>query len=667
MPITAKAQGKTFTFPDGTTPEQMGVAIDEYFSNQDVKQPVAPSQSAIDDRSQGPLELELQTPVPQGLHIQGEVIDQGSGAGEAALAAGTAALAEPFAGLAGVAQAINPFGEQGAGARAVEATRELLTVEPKTEAGQGALKTLGDLIQTGVNIANVPISGLAGLGELLTGQGLEQAAETVEGIKREGVGRTLGERTFEETGSPLAATTVETLPTTVLTALGLRTRPGDQPTLTPDEAARIDAVIAAGEKTDVPVLTSDIFQPETIVGRMSRQFSERIPGFGTGGKRGEQQTARIQALEALNEATPKVQAADIIENLNASANKTRVAAGKRISDVSTNMDELGAVPVELTVRSIDEAIEKLTRPGKIKNEPLVKELESLKSTLLEADQTFSSMREFRTDARAIGEKVDDKGRSQLRSGDKALLDSVISGVTDDLDSFVLSNTDQRALGRYKAADAIYAEEATKLTRSRLKTVLDKGDVNPELVNNLLFSSSPSQVQLLFKNLDASGRNNARMALIRNALDKSVVKGEFSPEKFTTQLNKNRDNFDVFFRGDARSELDGLKKLMEATGRAGEAGVVTPTGQATQIPLSVGVVGAASVGEPTAIATLLGAGTLGTVNRIYESAGVRNLLIRLGKAPKRSTLEADLLRSLPLVIDSANRSLTENTQESGNRE
>lgn len=49
MPITATAQGKKFTFPDGTDPEQMGAAIDEFFSGQqsqpeaqqDLQQPVA--------------------------------------------------------------------------------------------------------------------------------------------------------------------------------------------------------------------------------------------------------------------------------------------------------------------------------------------------------------------------------------------------------------------------------------------------------------------------------------------------------------------------------------------------------------------------------------------------------------------------------------------------
>jgi hypothetical protein len=40
MAITAQAQGKTFTFPDGTSPEQMGLAIDEFFG----RQKSAPSQ-----------------------------------------------------------------------------------------------------------------------------------------------------------------------------------------------------------------------------------------------------------------------------------------------------------------------------------------------------------------------------------------------------------------------------------------------------------------------------------------------------------------------------------------------------------------------------------------------------------------------------------------------
>lgn len=34
---TANANGKKFTFPDGTTPDQMGQAIDEYFAASTLK------------------------------------------------------------------------------------------------------------------------------------------------------------------------------------------------------------------------------------------------------------------------------------------------------------------------------------------------------------------------------------------------------------------------------------------------------------------------------------------------------------------------------------------------------------------------------------------------------------------------------------------------------
>jgi len=48
MPITASAQGKTFTFPDGTSPEQMGEAIDGFFAGQQVEpEAEAPAQQVI--------------------------------------------------------------------------------------------------------------------------------------------------------------------------------------------------------------------------------------------------------------------------------------------------------------------------------------------------------------------------------------------------------------------------------------------------------------------------------------------------------------------------------------------------------------------------------------------------------------------------------------------
>ena len=311
---------------------------------------------------------------------------------------------------------------------------------------------------------------------------------------------------------------------------------------------------------------------------------------------------------------------------------------------------------------LDSALERINRPGKLKNNVLIDELNNLKETLTEADQSFSSLREFRTDARAISEKVDPAGRSQLRSTDKALMDQVITGVTKDLDDFVLNNSDSRNLSRYKKADQIYAKEASKLTKSRLKSVLDKGDVKPELVNNLLFSSSPSEVKLLFKNLSTQGRQNARVSLLRRALDNSTKGGEISPQRFTSEIDKLANNFDVFYRGDAKAELNGLKRLLDTTKRAADAGVVTPTGQAIQIPAATAVIAGAGIGDAKALATLFLASTVGLTAKVYESSSVRNMLIRLGKAPRRSTLESDLIGLLPLAFEKAASQISQEEEE-----
>lgn len=581
----------------------------------------------------------------------------GSSVIEPAATVASSLLAEPLAGFSGIV----------GGPEAVAGVREAFTFQPRTEAGQEGLETLGSLVKFGVDVANIPISGLAGILELVTGQGIEQAANTIKSIQQQGAGKALGERALEVTGSPLAATIAETLPTAALAATGVRRTGPAAPSITPERATDITRTIAAGEARGVPVLTSDIFKPRSVLGKLSQQFSERIPVVGTGGRRAKQQTARVEALEAIDQATPAIEASDIISGLNASANKTRVAAGKRISDVTANMSQLGTVATGRTFDAIDQAVSKLTAPGKLKNEALVKDLNELKQTLGETGQTFETLRQFRTDTRSIADKVDVQGRSQLRSGDKALLDSVIQGVTKDLDAFVLKNTNERSLARYKQADKSYAEEARKLTKSRLKTVLDKGDVNPELVNNMLFSSSPSQVELLFKNLDSSGRQNARLSLMRRAIDNSTRKGEISPERFVSELGKLNKNFKTFFRGESRAELEGLKRLLETTGRAAEAPVVGPTGQALQAPLATATATAAALGNVQAIATLVSGATIGGAARLYESNGVRNMLIRLGKSPKRSTLEADLKNSIPLLLQQTAQELTSQQSTQQTRE
>lgn len=102
----------------------------------------------------------------------------------------TGALAEPVAGLAGIVQSINPFAEEGAGARAVEATKEALTFKPRRQETKEFLSNVSETI--------APVT---------------EAFSKAE--------RGLGESVLEKTGSPALAAAAHSIPTAVLELLGV--------------------------------------------------------------------------------------------------------------------------------------------------------------------------------------------------------------------------------------------------------------------------------------------------------------------------------------------------------------------------------------------------------------------------------------------------------------
>lgn len=132
---------------------------------------------------------------------------------EPAAAVVSSAVLEPIAGLAGLATGGN-----------ADVVRNVqgMAYEPRTQAGQEGMATLGALVQKGVDLANIPISGLAGLAELVAGNGIDKAAETIKAIQTQGTGKTLGDRAFEATGSPLAGALASSIPTAAMSIAGVK-------------------------------------------------------------------------------------------------------------------------------------------------------------------------------------------------------------------------------------------------------------------------------------------------------------------------------------------------------------------------------------------------------------------------------------------------------------
>lgn len=124
----------------------------------------------------------------QGSNEQGEV--GVSTFVEPAITVATGAVAEPLAGLAGIAQVLNPFADEGAGAEAVRATREALTYKPKSQQGREGLQAVGEALR--------PI-----------GEAIQETEEF------------LGNAVFDSTGSPTLAAAATTIPTVILETIGV--------------------------------------------------------------------------------------------------------------------------------------------------------------------------------------------------------------------------------------------------------------------------------------------------------------------------------------------------------------------------------------------------------------------------------------------------------------
>jgi hypothetical protein len=417
-------------------------------------------------------------------------------------------------------------------------------------------------------------------------------------------------------------------------------------------------IVQAAKSAKIPLMTSDVAPPSTFMGKSAQMIGERIPLAGTGGARATQQEARQQAIKALGDQYPTPRPEQVIEGLKAQKSKIMQAAGKRYEELLPMVDSLGPAPYNKTTQAIDDAISILSKPGVVSSKEAVQELQQFKDTLASAPQTYSTLKENRTALREVVNSYDNQGRSQLPTRAKALMNQVYSALSDDMSEAAKNALNPRDLAKLKAADAIYRGHAEKMTRTRLKNVLDKGDLTPEVAENLLFSSKRSEVKSLYDSLDSSGREAARATVIQRAITKAGGLDNPSPEKFIAELRRMEAQTGIVFKGEQRKQLEGLKQVLAATKRAGEAGVQTATGQQLYAPLGAAAAGSL-IGDFGA--TLAAGGAVGAIARAYESPVVRNAMIRIGAAPKSQAaknLALQLARQLNAGAQSARSQKTE---------
>ncbi|EMB3623330.1 DNA transfer protein [Escherichia coli] len=371
---------------------------------------------------------------------------------------------------------------------------------------------------------------------------------------------------------------------------------------------------------DVPVMTSDVVPPKTKLGNQLQGYSEGVIA-GTGPMRAAQQDARTKLVNRFTEKYGDYDPSVVVDSLKSGVAREKSLAKSKLNNLSGRM--VGK-PVDTSgaIRAIDGAVNELGKLKGVSDTQTISALNDYKNAIQEitnGDDAFELLDKLRTQFR-----IDVKGdRTVLPSMSQTMVDRVYNSLTNSLSKSIAKGLSPKDASAWRAGKADYAKMATHATQTRLKNVLNKGDLTPEAVNTIVYGQYGSDIARLYGKLDQKGKDMLRAAYISKIADKV---GD-SPQKMMTELGKlqkqaNGQVFKTVFGGKNGKEIEGMLSILDATKRASEANIVTKTGM-TLAPL-VRVIGNLKTGG----ALLAGETGIGLMSRVYESPMARNALLRL---------------------------------------
>lgn len=403
-----------------------------------------------------------------------------------------------------------------------------------------------------------------------------------------------------------------------------------------DMSPEAKAAVDFASERNLPLMTSDMLKDKTFMQSQAQTLGERLPFFGTGKNRLNQQQARENLVRTFSDGLGGISDKQLYESATKGQQKFIEAAGKRYNRI---IDAMGDTPVDLsnTVKAIDNQIAVLSRPGKSQDRAAVKVLQQFKDDITSGPNDLRLARENRTDLRKRfmnSNETVDKDTLQKAS------DIVYKAYTADMKKAVSQKLGSEEATNMSRVDRSWARFNDMMGRTRVQKAIASGKATPEDVTKLVFSQNPSERSQLYRLLDDNGRQNARAAIVQNAVDKATdPSGNISVEKFINALHRNRKQSATFFKGVYGKELDGVIKYLNDTRHAAKANVQNLNGQQLYgLLVGGGIINAAVLAGmlKTAAFVVPAAGVVGGAAKAYESPVIRNALLRLANTPKGST-------------------------------
>lgn len=401
---------------------------------------------------------------------------------------------------------------------------------------------------------------------------------------------------------------------------------------------------ALSDETGIRIMTSDAVPPDTFTGKVARSIGERIPYAGTGGPRAAQQEERKTAVREVLEEFGGIGEAAAIDDVMRDLSAQRSAALTRWTNVKQGIkQQLGGDPVPVTdaQRAITQQIVRLRSLNSDEFAPVIAKLENWRTAL--EGQSIENIELLR---RQIGDAFKAPELASVRSTGEDALSAIYGPLRDDITRYVRGVLGEDAGRRWTAANRNLSEMAGELKVGRLKSVLRTGGATPEDVGKLLFSARPSEIRQVYRGLSEDGRANARAAIMQHVFQKLGSDVEnISPDRFLNVIKTVSRPIGVFFEGADALRVQGLIRALKITRQAAVASAAPPTG--VQNAPVLGALGLGALFEP---ATAIGTGvSIGLLARAYESAPVRNALLKLARTKPGSPQERTVYQHLQGAI------------------
>ena len=423
-------------------------------------------------------------------------------------------------------------------------------------------------------------------------------------------------------------------------------------------------VVKAGKKEGVRVMTSDIKPPRTFIGKTARAFGERIPIAGTGAPRAVQQEERIAAVTNLLKDFGAEHGDDVI---GAVAKDFQATRGSAIAGLTRQKNSViegvqGAVQAPKAIAAIDEQVARLSGINSEAYAPVIAKLQSFKQQLASG----KNLSQIEGNRKLLGDLFADPSLASIRGDGQKALNAIYGPLREDMGAFIQSQGGQQAYNKWANANKQLSSMAGELDASAFKSALNKIETTPEAVASLLFNKNASEVKRLYGSLSATGRNKAQAAILLKAAEgaaEDTAMGKIiSPQKFANAIEAMDKATGVFFANPDKARIDGFTRLLKATQEASVASVAPPTGVQNTIPaMTAGLVGLFG-----GLKGLAAAGGYGVLARAYESAPVRDALLRVGRMKPGTKAESDAMnnaanyisRMIPVAANDAETALAQ---------